>query len=69
MYHAVADITGEVTTQYILRYVSDVATEKPYRNLKVIVDLANVKVRARRGYYASAALVEAAPRSQPNAAQ
>jgi Ca-activated chloride channel homolog len=52
MYHAVADIAGEVTTQYILRYVSDNSSEKAYRNLKVVVDLGNVHVRARRGYYA-----------------
>jgi VWFA-related protein len=56
MYHAVADIAGEVTTQYILRYVSDNPSEKSYRNLKVVVDLGNVRVRARKGYYASAAL-------------
>jgi Ca-activated chloride channel homolog len=55
MYHAVADIAGEVTMQYILRYVSDNPAEKTYRNLKVTVDLGNVKVRARRGYYANAA--------------
>jgi Ca-activated chloride channel homolog len=54
MYRAVSDIAGEVTTQYIIRYVSDVASEKPYRNLRVVVDLGGVKVRARRGYYASA---------------
>jgi Ca-activated chloride channel family protein len=54
MYHAVADLVGEVTTQYIIRYVSDNPTEKPYRNVKVTVDLGNVKVRARRGYYAGA---------------
>jgi VWFA-related protein len=55
MYRAVADIAGEVTTQYILRYVSDNPSEKKYRNLKVVVDLGGVKVRARRGYYATAA--------------
>jgi Ca-activated chloride channel homolog len=55
MYHAVADIAGEVTTQYILRYVSDNPSERSYRNLKVVVDLGNVHVRARKGYYASAA--------------
>jgi Ca-activated chloride channel homolog len=54
MYHAVTDIVGEVTTQYIIRYVSDVDTDKTYRNVKVIVDLASVKVRARKGYYAVA---------------
>ncbi len=53
MYHAVSDIAGEVTTQYILRYVSDNASSKTYRNVKVVVDLGNVKVRARKGYYAS----------------
>jgi Ca-activated chloride channel homolog len=52
MYHAVADIAGEVTTQYILRYVSDNPSEKAYRNVKVVVDVPEVKVRARRGYYA-----------------
>jgi Ca-activated chloride channel family protein len=54
MYHAVADIAGEVTTQYIIRYVSDNPNAKSYRNVKVVVDLGNVRVRARKGYYASA---------------
>jgi len=53
MYHAVADIAGEVTTQYIIRYVSDNQTNKAYRNVKVVVDLGNVHVRARKGYYAN----------------
>lgn len=52
MYKAVADIAGEITTQYILRYVSDTSAEKTYHNLKVIVQLGNVRVRARKGYYA-----------------
>jgi Ca-activated chloride channel homolog len=55
MYRAVADIVGEVTTQYIIRYVSDVSSEKSYRDVKVVVDLGNVRVRARRGYYAATA--------------
>lgn len=54
MYHAIADIAGEVTTQYIIRYVSDNPSNKSYRNVKVVVDLGNVKVRARKGYYAGA---------------
>jgi len=54
MYHAIADIAGEVTTQYIIRYVSDNPNAKAYRNVKVVVDLGNVRVRARKGYYASA---------------
>jgi Ca-activated chloride channel homolog len=53
MYHAVADIAGEVTTQYIIRDVSDNQTSKTYRNVKVVVDLGNVHVRARKGYYAA----------------
>ncbi len=53
MYHAVADIAGEVTTQYILRYVSDNQSGKAYRSVKVVVDLGNVHVRARKGYYAN----------------
>ncbi len=53
MYKAVADIAGEITTQYILRYVSDNPKDKTFRNLRVVVQLGNVKVRARKGYYAS----------------
>jgi len=53
MYHAVADIAGEVTTQYIIRYISDNPSSKLYRNVKVVVDLGNVRVRARKGYYAA----------------
>jgi Ca-activated chloride channel homolog len=52
MYRAVADIVGEVTTQYIIRYVPDTDSAKSYRNVKVVVDLGNVRVRARKGYYA-----------------
>lgn len=55
MYRAVADIAGEVTMQYIIRYVPDNPADKAYRNVKVVVDLGNVKVRARRGYYSSTA--------------
>jgi VWFA-related protein len=55
MYRAVADIAGEVTTQYIIRYVSDNPSEKVYRNVKVVVDLGGVKVRARKGYYSTTA--------------
>lgn len=53
MYRAVTDIVGEVTTQYILRYVSDSDSDRSYRDVRVDVDLPNVKVRARKGYYAS----------------
>ncbi|HLJ13822.1 MAG TPA: VWA domain-containing protein [Bryobacteraceae bacterium] len=53
LFRAVADIAGEVTTQYILRYIPSENDVKPkqFRNLNVKVSLSNVKVRARKGYY------------------
>ncbi len=54
IFKSVADIAGEVTTQYILRYTPDTAnsdTTKQFRNLTVKVALPDVKVRARKGYY------------------
>ncbi len=54
IFGSVANVVGEVTTQYILRYIPDSTTQdssKQYRALKVNVNLPNVKVRARRGYY------------------
>ncbi len=54
IFKAVAHIAGEVTTQYILRYIPSVdpaSEDKPYRNIRVAVDLNNVKIRARKGYY------------------
>ncbi len=52
IFKAIANVTGEVTTQYILRYTPDnTDSTKQFRNLNVKVSLANVKVRARKGYY------------------
>ncbi len=54
IFGAVAAVVGEVTTQYILRYIPDVPPEdsaKQFRNIVVKVNLPAVKVRARRGYY------------------
>lgn len=54
IFGSVAAIVGEVTTQYIMRYIPDTGpqvSDKPYRTIKVNVALANVKVRARKGYY------------------
>ena len=52
---AVGAISGDITTQYVLRYVPDVDPEakpKLFRNIKVeIVNLPNVKIRVRNGYY------------------
>jgi VWFA-related protein len=55
MFRAIANVAGEVTTQYIIRYLPDNADErKVFRDIKVTVpDLPTVKVRTRRGYYAT----------------
>ena len=54
IFSAVGNIAGEITTQYILRYIpdTDTAGEKQFRRIKVeIANLPNVKIRARKGYY------------------
>jgi hypothetical protein len=55
IFRSIATIAGEVTTQYILRYVPDGpadGAEKQFRNIRVEVPaLPNVKIRARKGYY------------------
>ncbi len=51
---AVGSISGDVTTQYVLRYIPQVdPDEKPkvYRKIKVEVNLPDVIIRARHGYY------------------
>lgn len=56
IFKAITNVTGEVTTQYIIRYIPDTADTKDraFRKIEVKVDLANVKVRARKGYYPNA---------------
>jgi VWFA-related protein len=53
MFNAIANVAGEITTQYILRYVPESSdSPRQFRNIKVEVkDLPNVKVRYRKGYY------------------
>ena len=54
IYRAIANIDGEITTQYVLRYTPDAtaaANDKVFHNIKVAVDLPNVKIRFRKGYY------------------
>jgi VWFA-related protein len=55
---AVGGIGGEVTTQYVLRYIPDVDPEaraKVFHHIKVeIPTLPNVKIHARNGYYFNA---------------
>ena len=52
---ATASLSGEISTQYVLRYIPDIDQEskpKVYRKIQVdIPGLPNVKVRAREGYY------------------
>lgn len=55
---AVGHIAGEVTTQYIIRYIPSTAGEKfspaDFRHIKVTVpSLPTVKIRYRSGYYPS----------------
>lgn len=52
MFNAIVAVAGDVTTQYILRYIPDnTDIGKQFRNLKVEVRLPDVKVRVRKGYY------------------
>lgn len=52
MFRAIAALSGEITTQYILRY-TPAATDDPkiFRKIRVEVSLPNVKIRHRNGYY------------------
>jgi VWFA-related protein len=55
MYRAVEAVVGEVTTQYIIRYIPNATdARKAFRNIEVRVNLTSVKVRARKGYYPNA---------------
>jgi Ca-activated chloride channel family protein len=53
LFKSVANVTGEITTQYIIRYTpkDEEASNKVFRELNVKVALPDVKVRARKGYY------------------
>ena len=53
IFNAIADVAGEVTTQYIIRYTpGNTDVGRQFRAVKVEVPaLPDVKIRARRGYY------------------
>lgn len=54
IFHAIVNIAGEITTQYILHYIPDAAASdagRQFREINVKVNLPDVKVRARKGYY------------------
>jgi len=50
---SIGNVAGEVTTQYILRYIPNIEPDSahPYREINVKIALPNVTVRARKGYY------------------
>ena len=52
IFKAIANVAGEVTTQYILRYTPEESTStKQFREINIKVALPEVTVRARKGYY------------------
>jgi len=55
IFKSVANLSGEITTQYILRYHPDIPVgpkgAKIFRKIKVTTSLQNVTIRARKGYY------------------
>ena len=53
VFKSIADIAGEVTTQYTIHYTPDIPPDSTqvFREIKVEVSLPNVTVRARNGYY------------------
>ncbi len=52
IFASIANVTGEITTQYIIRYVPNTESAKQFRNVRVEVpSLPSAKVRARRGYF------------------
>jgi Ca-activated chloride channel homolog len=54
IFKSIAAVTGEITTQYIIRYIPDVkekTVEYAKRRIEVRVNLPGVTVRARKDYY------------------
>lgn len=52
LFESVTAIVGEINTQYIMRYVpSNTDSPRVFRRVRVEVNLPNVKIRTRSGYY------------------
>jgi VWFA-related protein len=54
IFRAIANLTGEITTQYVMRYTPDVTAKseaRQFRRIRVAVNLENVTIRYRSGYY------------------
>lgn len=54
IFRSIANISGEITTQYVMRYTPDVAEKsesRQFRRIRVVVNLPNIQLRYRAGYY------------------
>ena len=54
IFRAVATLSGEITTQYVMRYTPDIAPgtdARQFRRIKVTVNVPGVQIRYRNGYY------------------
>jgi Ca-activated chloride channel homolog len=54
IFRAVASLSGEIQSQYVIRYTPDVgpnSESRQFRRIKVAVDLPGVELRYRNGYY------------------
>ncbi len=54
IFRSVASLSGEITTQYVIRYSPDIGPAsgaKQFRKIRVAIDLPGVQVRYRNGYY------------------
>jgi Ca-activated chloride channel homolog len=54
IFRSVASLSGEITTQYVIRYNPDIgpnSESRQFRHIKVAVNLPGVELRYRNGYY------------------
>jgi Ca-activated chloride channel homolog len=54
IFRSVASLSGEITTQYVIRYTPDVgqnSESRQFRRVKVAVNLPGIELRYRNGYY------------------
>lgn len=54
IFRSVASLSGDITTQYVIRFTPDVGPgsgNKQFRHIRVAVDLPTALVRYRNGYY------------------
>jgi len=54
IFRSVASLSGDITTQYVIRYTPDVgpaSENRQFRKIKVAVNVPGVELRYRNGYY------------------